>query len=221
MKIVKKVGEQILPHWLRAELRPVLVFTGAGTALWAGSCELVERAWKAAADYSTRDRLFALGIAGYLAAYGCWHAPQIARFAIPGAVVAWCVAAWWVTPIAPRPGPAEQLVDTAPELTLAELVAIVRRVAAHRQGAHLADLLAEPELDGWTQAELKATVTGHFGLPVEEFKLILGSRQRVRDGVRVRDLPPAPALADPVGAPQDPAAGPAPQPLPPASQGPG
>ena len=212
MKIVKKVGERLLPSWLAAELRPILVFTGTGTALWAGSCELVCRAWKATGNYDTRERLITLGVAGYVIAYGCWHAPHIARFAIPGAVIAWCVAAWCVAPEAPRAAPAEQPVEAAPApgLALAELAAVVRRVAKHRQGAHLADLLAEPELDGWTQPELKAAITGEFGLPVEEFKLILGGRQRVRDGVRVRDLPPAPATTPTVEAPQSTPADPPP-----------
>lgn len=216
MKIVKKVGERLLPSWLAAELRPILVFTGTGAALWAGSRELVCRAWKATGNYDTRERLIALGVAGYVIAYGCWHAPHIARFAIPVTIVAWCLAAWCVAPTAPRAEPVEQPVEAAPApgLALAELAAIVRRVARHRQGAHLADLLAEPELDGWTQPELKAAITVQFGLPVEEFKLILGGRQRVRDGVRVRDLPPAPAPAAPVEAPQDPPADPAPRPLP-------
>ncbi len=222
MKIIKQVGERLLPHWLRAELKPVLAFTGAGTALFTGSAILAERAWKWLMErLNIWEGLGTLAAGVYLAGYGCLHAPHIARFAIPGAIVAWCVAAWWVAPPPPRPQRAEQRVDTAPELTLAELADIVRRVAAHRQGAHLADLLAEPELDGWTQPELKATITGHFGLPVEEFKLILGTRQRVRDGVRVRDLPPAPTPAAPVevvpGAPGDPT----PRPLPGAPLGTG
>lgn len=215
MKIVKKVGERLLPSWLAAELRPILVFTGAGAALWAGSCELVRRAWKATAGYDTRERLIALGVAGYVIAYGCWHAPHVARFAIPGTVIAWCLAAWCVAPTAPRAEPVEQPVEAAPApgLALVELAAVVRRVAKHRQGAHLADLLAEPELAGWTQPELKATLTADFGLPVEEFKLILGGRQRVRDGVRVRDLPPAPATTPPVEAERGAPADPAPRPL--------
>jgi hypothetical protein len=98
MKIIKKVGERLLPSWLATELRPVLAFGGAGAALWAGTCELICRAWKATDSYDTRERVFALAVAAYLTAYGCWHAPHIARFAIPGAVIAWCVAAWCVAP---------------------------------------------------------------------------------------------------------------------------
>jgi hypothetical protein len=222
MKIIKEVGEKLLPSWLAAELRPILVFTGAGAALMSGSIALAARGWEQLRErLSVRESLGALAIGAYVTVYGCVHAPHIARFAVPGAVIAWCVAAWCVAPAAPRPDPVEQPVETAPDLTLADLAAIVRRVAKHRQGAHLADLLAEPELDGWTQPELKAAVTADFGLPVEEFKLILDGRQRVRDGVRVRDLPPAPTLTPPIEAPQGAPADPAPHPLPVPSPGPG
>lgn len=215
MKIVKKVGERLLPSWLAAELRPILVFTGTGAALMSGSVVLAVRAWGQLRErLSAWESAGALVIGAYVTAYGCWHAPHVARFAIPGTVITWCVAAWCVAPTAPRAEPAEQQVEAAPGLALAELAAIVRRVARHRQGAHLADLLAEPELTGWTQPELKAAITVEFGLPVEEFKLILGGRQRVRDGVRVRDLPlaptPEPAPEAPAAPPPDPPADPAP-----------
>ena len=222
MKIIKEVGERLLPSWLAAELRPILVFTGAGAALWTGSVVLAVRGWQWLGQRlgGWEERLGAIAVGGYLAAYGCWHAPHIARFAVPGAVLAWCLAAWCVAPAAPDAEPAEQPVEAAPELALAELAAVVRRVARHRQGAHLADLLTEPELEGWTQPELKAAITVDFGLPVEEFKLILGGRQRVRDGVRVRDLPLAPAPTPPVEAPQSTPADPAPRPLSVPSPGP-
>jgi hypothetical protein len=221
MKIVKKVGERLLPDWLAAELRPILVFTGAGAALVSGSVALAVRAWEKLRErLSAWESAGAIAIGAYVAAFGCVHAPHIAHFAIPGTVIAWCLAAWCVAPTAPRAEPAEQPVEAAPGLALAELAAVVRRVARHRQGAHLADLLAEPELAGWTQPELKAAITGEFGLPVEEFKLILGGRQRVRDGVRVRDLPKTPAPAPPVEAPQGAPADPAPHPLPVPSSGP-
>lgn len=214
MKIIKGVGERLLPSWLAAELRPILVFTGAGAALCAGSVVLAGRGWTWLRErLNFWEAVGALLTGAYLAGYGCLHASHIARFAIPGTVVAWCAAAWCVAPAAPDAEPAEQPVEATPELALAELAAIVRRVARHRQGAHLADLLAEPELEGWTQPELKAAITVEFGLPVEEFKLILGGRQRVRDGVRVRDLPPAPAPTPPVEAPQSTPSDPAPHPL--------
>jgi hypothetical protein len=212
MKIVKRMGER-LPRWVAAEVGPVLAFTGAGSSLFAGSCILAGRGWTAlGARFDKWERLGVLLFAGYLAVYSCTHAPQIARFAVPGALVAWCAAAWWVAPRTFRAAAPEQLLETAPELTLTELAELVRRVAAHRQGAHLADLLAESELVGWTQPELKATAAD-FGLPVEEFKLMLDGRQRVRDGIRVRDLPPAPAPATLGTLPPNGSASPAPQPL--------
>lgn len=114
MKIVKRVGEWLLPRWLTAELRPILVFAGAGAALWDGSRELVSRGWMALGErLDMKERLGALAAAGYLAVYGCAHAPHVARFAIPGAVVACCVAAWCVAP--------EQTDEPSDDATDAEL----------------------------------------------------------------------------------------------------
>jgi hypothetical protein len=111
MKIVKKVGEWLLPDWLRAELRPVLVFTGAGAALCAGSVVLAARGWQWLGErLGTWERLGAIATGGYLTVYGFLHAPHIARFAIPGAVLAWCVTAWCVAP-----DPADETPDEAPE----------------------------------------------------------------------------------------------------------
>lgn len=209
MKIVKGVGERLLPRWLADELRPILAFTGAGAALWAGSCELVRRGWNALGEHLNGwERLGALPAAGYALTYACWHAPHIARFAVPFAGLAWCVAALCVSPLAiEETVEVQPAADDTPALALAELAAIVRRVAGPRQGAHLADLLSEPELAGWTQPELKANAI-HFELPVEEFKLILAGRQRVRDGIRLRDLPPEPAVEAPPRPLFAPAAGP-------------
>lgn len=220
MKIIKEPGEQHTPGLHRriaAELRPILAVRGAGASLYAGSRILIHRGWTLLGErLDGWERYAALAFGGYVTVYACGHAPHLARFAVPGAVVGWCVAAWWTAP-PPARTPAEQPdeeedEETGPDLTRDELAALVRRVARHRQGAHLADLLQEPELVGWTQPELKATAVD-FRLPVEEFKLILGGRQRVRDGIRVRDLPPEPApepaveapATHPPGAPADPA----------------
>lgn len=227
MKIGKETGEQPDPPGLHrriaAELRPILAVHGAGASLYAGTRILIHRSWTLLGErLSTWERLAALGFGGYGLVYACQGSPHLARFAVPGAVVGWCVAAWWTAPPLARTL-AEQPVEdeeTGPELTLDELAALVRRVAKHRQGAHLADLLAEPELVGWTQPELKATATD-FRLPVEEFKLILSGRQRVRDGIRVRDLPPEPAPEAPAAPPPDAPTDPAPQPLSAPTTGPG
>ncbi|MEU7178826.1 MULTISPECIES: hypothetical protein [Streptomyces] len=58
------------------------------------------------------------------------------------------------------------------------------------QGAHLDDLIDTGELGDWDKDTLKDALT-EWGIPVEEkgFKLTLDGRQRVRQGVRVGDLP--------------------------------
>lgn len=208
MKIVKKTGEQILPHGLRAELKPVLAFTGAGTALWTGSCELVDRAWKATDDYSTRDRLFALGIAGYLAAYGCWHAPHIARFAVPGAIVIWCVAAWCIAPPTVHEEATEEAVPVvveapsaqAPDDVYAATLAWIREQIGDRQGVHLRDLLDHAQQHGMFETldvtELR-THLERWGIPVRKRVRVRGLGITV--GIHGDDLPPLP---DPDG--QDP-----------------
>ena len=111
MKIVKRVGEWLLPDWLYAELRPILAFTGAGAALWAGSVVLAIRAWEKLRErLGAWESVGALAVGAYVAAYGCWHAPHVARFAIPGTVIAWCLAAWCVAP-----GPVGETPGEAPE----------------------------------------------------------------------------------------------------------
>lgn len=220
MKIIEEVEEQPptpgLHRRMAAELRPILAVRGAGASLFAGSIVLVRRGWTLLGRHlDGRERLGALAFGGYVTVYAAGHAPHIAQFAIPAAAVAWCVAAWWVAPLPGQFAAEEDVPDeeAEPLLSLDEFAVVVRRVSRHRQGAHLADLLQEPELVGWTQPELKAAAVA-FGLPVEEFKLILGGRQRVRDGVRVRDLPPAPDTAPPASTPSGTPADPAPQPLP-------
>ena len=71
MKIIKGVGERLLPSWLRAELRPVLAFAGAGTALWNGSIVLAARAWAYLRErLSLLESLGALAVGVYIAGYG-------------------------------------------------------------------------------------------------------------------------------------------------------
>ncbi|TGG77479.1 hypothetical protein D8771_27250, partial [Streptomyces albus] len=63
--------------------------------------------------------------------------------------------------------------DDGVELTADEAAGIIRRVAARHPrhlGVHLSDLLDQPELEGWDQTELKATLT-ELRLPVSSFKL--------------------------------------------------
>lgn len=84
----------------------------------------------------------------------------------------------------------------APELTAQDAAVIIRRVAAlhpRHLGVHLSDLLAQPELEGWEQAGLKATLLD-LGLPVTSFKLTFPQGPaRTREGVRLEHLPQVPA----------------------------
>ncbi|MEU9237137.1 hypothetical protein [Streptomyces subrutilus] len=107
-------------------------------------------------------------------------------------------------------------------IEVGEVAAVIRDVAARHQhqGAHLEDLLTEPLFQGWEKAALKAAMTDDWGLPVESFKLIFptlaGKRQRNREGVRLRHLPPTPARW--VG--EEPVQGLSPAPSQPPAQGP-
>ncbi|MGW1306504.1 hypothetical protein ACWD5R_43690 [Streptomyces sp. NPDC002514] len=89
--------------------------------------------------------------------------------------------------------------DAAELIDIEDVAALIRKVASRHdhQGAHLEDLLTEDLFVGWEKGELKTALAGDYGLPVESFKLIFptaeGKRQRVREGVRLRHLPPAPA----------------------------
>lgn len=221
MKIIKEVGESRTPplhHRIAAEIRPVFAVRGAGKALVTGSVILLRRGWALLGEHLTGwERAGVLAFAGYVTVYTASQAPHVAQFAAPGAALTWCVAAWLVAPPATRtqtePDDPDDAEAPREDLTLDVLAAVVRRAAGTRQGAHLADLLTEPELKGWEQPELKAAVLA-LGVRVEEFKLRLAGRQRVRDGVRLRDLPPS-AAPDPAGAaPQDDPADPAPRPDP-------
>lgn len=140
---------------------------------------------------------------------------------ITGAGLAWMAAAWMVSPPPPAAKAAkgakdakgglvdredvdqedleqDVLEDVDGEwLTVDDIAAMVRRVAARHPrhlGVHLSDLLPEPELEGWEQAELKVALGDDWGLPVSSIKLTFaGGHARTRDGVRLEHLPAAPA----------------------------
>ncbi|MEU2730097.1 ubiquitin-like domain-containing protein [Streptomyces griseoviridis] len=233
MKIIEKAGEQPSPALHRriaAEVRPLLAVSGAGTALWAGTLTLTARGWARLGRHVTGwERWAACGFAAYVLTYTGRLYPEATTFVVPVLLIAWCVAAWCFAPApAPVRRPAadterDPAVDAEEkELTVGLLADAVRRVAGPRQGAHLAQLLTEPEFKGWEQADLKAEITDQLGVPVESFKLILAGRQRTRDGVRLRHLPQTGPGAPAEAAPQAPSggpAGPAPRPLPDPSQG--
>ncbi|WP_329336121.1 hypothetical protein OG252_13185 [Streptomyces sp. NBC_01352] len=191
MKIVKRVGERLLPDWIRAELRPILAFTGTGNALWAGSRVLAGRIWGELGEHFDRwERLAALAGAGYVAGYGCWHAPHIAEFAVPGAVLGWCVAAWWMTPPVFEPVD-EETWASAPTDDFAQwLIDLI----GNRPGIHLRDLYpAMRELPGHEDrdnGQLRAALN-HLGIPVRRslrIGLVAG-----RSGVALADLQPLPS----------------------------
>ncbi|WP_331718162.1 hypothetical protein OHU23_41350 (plasmid) [Streptomyces virginiae] len=140
-----------------------------------------------------------------------------APFVPTAALICGCIAAKRYAPEVeekPTPAPAaeagqvEHQEDDEPEylgeedeepIEADEVAALIRAIAARHQhqGVHLDDLLAEDLFEGWEKADLKAALTDEWGLPVESFKLLFktpqGKAQRVRDGVRLRHLPQAPA----------------------------
>ncbi|MGV4930291.1 hypothetical protein [Streptomyces sp. HJ7] len=210
-------------------LRAYLPDRRFAAALCTGSAVLVGKGWgwiTADGPKTAGARLGYTALGGYVGAY---VVDAYTPVAMPALVVGWGVAALMHSRPSPPPAggrPRVSLTKSAPangdevldeedqepeEETpapdRATVVALVRRVAEDRQGAHLAQLVETGELGDWDQADLKAALCA-WGLPVEEFKLRFGGRQRVREGVRVRHLP-RPAGEAPANPPPTPAAGPA------------
>lgn len=191
MKIVNKVGEH-LPRWLATELRPILTVTGAGTALWAGSCILAGLGWTALDDHlDTWEKAGAFAAGVYVAGYGCWHAPHIAVFAVPGALLVWCVAAWTIAPAALlEETPVEQPDPAAPQAFTRWLTDLI----GERPGIHLRDLYpAMRQLPGHEDrdnTQLRAALRT-LDIPVRR-SLRLGGVAG-RSGVALADLEPLPS----------------------------
>jgi hypothetical protein len=80
------------------------------------------------------------------------------------------------------------------EIEVEDVVDLIRDIAARNKhrGVHLDDLVAHPLFEGWEKSDLKAALVTDWQLPVGGIKLMFGKQQRNRDGVRLRDLPPAP-----------------------------
>ncbi|MFI1165621.1 hypothetical protein ACH4UM_18900 [Streptomyces sp. NPDC020801] len=192
MKIVKGLGERPrLPHWAVAEVRPILAFAGAGAALWAGTCELVRRGWTGLGErLDLRERLGALAVGGYVTVYSCAHAPHVARFAIPAAAVAWCVAAWWVAP------PAVDAPEPKAEAMAARdgFVLWLLQLMGDQPGVHLRELYpAMRQLPGHADrddAQLRAALRT-LGIPVRRSLRTGGIAGR--SGVARADLTPLPS----------------------------
>jgi hypothetical protein len=201
MKIVKGVGERLLPRWLRAELRPVLAFTGAGAALCTGSVVLAGRGWGWLGErLDWRERIGALAVGGYLAVYGCAHAPHVARFAVPAAIVVWCAAAWWVAPPTPAADASEPLPTGAPHAFQQWLLHLI----GDRPGIHLRDLYPAmrqlPGHEGRDNAQLRAALRA-LDVPVRR-SLRLGGVAG-RSGVARADLEALPSPAGEFGVEAD------------------
>ncbi|MFI8995694.1 hypothetical protein [Streptomyces sp. NPDC053542] len=195
--------EEAAPDRARIDLRPYLPNREAFEALFTGSTALIGRGWAWITAEDWKEALTRLGYVaggGYVAAYlVCTHP----AYGMPVAVIGWCAAAWMHAPSPPpaeRPAPFDED-DDQEELELDEgleedvcptpelVAALVRKLAGtEHQGAHLAQLLDTGLLGDWDQDDLK-TALASWGIPTDKFKLYLGGRQRVRVGVRVRDLP--------------------------------
>ena len=183
MKIIKGVGERLLPR----SIRPILVFTGAGCALLEGSHILILRMWRCLSRrLEGWERFGAVAFAGHLVVYSCTHAPAVARFAIPAAAVAWCVAAWWAAPPALAPETAEETpTEPAPHGFTRWLLDTI----GDRPGIHLRELYPAmrqlPGCEGHDNAQLRAALDT-LGIPVHR-SLRLG-HVAGRSGVRRTDL---------------------------------
>ncbi|WJY40011.1 hypothetical protein QT196_23540 [Streptomyces sp. P9-2B-2] len=217
-------------------LRAYLPTRQLARALCSGSAVLIGKGWAwitAEGAKEAGSRLLYSGFGLYAGAYVAHTTPQIV---MPVVVVGWIGGALMFAPSPPPPGKAKPRVDLTkpaatedqhqdlvedqeldepePEPDLESVARLVRCLAGtQHQGAHLDDLLATGELGDWDKDALKDALA-EWEIPVEEkgFKLTLDGRQRVRQGVRLRDLPAgageAPAAAG-EGAPSGPPSAPA------------
>lgn len=167
MKIVKRVGEQLLPQWIREQVRPVLTFSGVGRALAAGSMILLRRGWAALCErlYGW-ERFGAVAFGGYVAVYSWLHARQAAPFVLPVVVVAWCAAAWWIAP--PVTAEAEPTVE--PSAPTDRFAVWLLEEMGDEPGIHLRDLYPAmrklPGHEDRDNAQLRAALKT-LGIPVE------------------------------------------------------
>jgi hypothetical protein len=201
MEIIKDAGEQPTPRLhrrLAAEVRPILAVRGAGTTLLAGSRILARRGWTLLAEHVDGwERYAALAFGGYVVVYACGHAPHMARFVVPAAVVAWCAAAWWVTP----PAPAVEEPEAAPTAEAPQaFTQWLLDTIGDRPGIHLRELYPAmrrlPGCERHDDAQLRAALQT-FGIPVHR-SLRIGVVAG-RSGVRRGDLEalPTPDREDP------------------------
>lgn len=196
MEIIKEAGEQPRPRLhsrLAAELRPLLAVRGAGAAWWQGSGILLRRGWTLlSARLDGWERWGALAFGGYVLVYAAGHAPAVAQFAVPAAVVAWSAAAWWTAPPAvafeePVQDPAGPAADDARTAFVRWLLDTI----GDRPGIHLRELYPAmrqlPGCERHDDARLRGALRA-FQIPVHR-SLRIG-RDAGRSGVRKADLPP-------------------------------
>lgn len=221
---VTETGERAEANADSPGLRAYLPTRQTARALCSGSAVLIGKGWTWITAEGVKEagsRLLYSGIGLYAGAYLAHTNPQIV---MPVAVVGWIGGALMFAPSPPPPGkarPVDLTKQTAlddldedqdldePEPDLDTVAGLVRRLAGtEHQGAHLDDLLATGELGDWDKDALKAALI-EWEIPVGEkgFTLRFNGRQRVRQGVRLRDLPAgageAPAAAG-EGAPSGP-----------------
>ncbi len=130
------------------------------------------------------------------------QAPDVARFAVPGAVVAWCVAAWWVAPPATEEEPVEDDASDSPagdpqDVYEATLEWIWQHIA-DRQGVHLRDLLTHAQAHGMFEDLDVTTLRAHLerhGIPVRDRVRVRGLGVTV--GIHRDDLQPLPDPENP------------------------
>jgi hypothetical protein len=189
MEITKDAGEQPrprLPARICAELRPLLAVRGAGASLVSGSWLLLRRGWTLLSHHLDGwERYGAVAFGGYVTVYACGHAPDVAQFAVPGAVVAWCVVAWWVSP----PVAVEEPDEEAAPGTRDAFVRWLLDLIGNRSGIHLRELYPAmrrlPGHEDRTDPQLRAALRT-LGIPVER-SLRIGVVAG-RSGVRKTDL---------------------------------
>ncbi|BDH16225.1 hypothetical protein [Streptomyces hygroscopicus] len=204
---VTEAGERAKAGADSPGLRAYLPTRQLARALCSGSAVLIGKGWAWITAEGAKEagtRLLYSGIGLYAGAYVAHTTPQIV---MPVAVVGWIGGALMFAPSPPPPSKGRPPVDLTkqaavedqdedqdlnePEPDLDEVAGLVRCLAGtQHQGAHLDDLLATGELGDWDKDALKAALA-EWEIPVEEkgFKLTLDGRQRVRQGVRLRDLP--------------------------------
>jgi hypothetical protein len=208
VKIVKEAGEQPTTPGLHrrfaAELRPILAVRGAGASLYAGSRILIHRGWTQLGEHLDGwERYAALAFGGYVTVYACMHAPHLARFAVPAAAIAWCVAAWWAAPPA-IPAPADETETTTEppaEASPQDFTRWLLTLIGDRPGVHLFELYPAmrklPGCEQHTDAQLRAALQT-LDIPVQR-SLRIGVVAG-RSGVRKADLIalPSPDVQDSV-----------------------